>query len=132
MRSFYVQPRFWGVVLPLSVVVLALSIHPCWAQTPNVTRIEEDWELVVGVPSSTSDAPQVTCVTSPAGNLDSLYATFMINHHDAPEFAEGGLELQVWSGESLLASNQQFPASRGFEVASAVSRARRAGWRRTR
>ena len=106
MRSFVAQPRLWGVVLPLSVVVLALSIHSCWAQTPNVTRIEEDWELVVDVPSSTSDAPQVTCVISPVGNLDSLYATFMINHHDAPEFAEGGLELQVWNDESLLVSNR--------------------------
>ena len=106
MRPFYTQPRFWGVVLPLSIVVLALSVHPCWAQTPNVTRVEEDWELVVGVPSPTSDAPQVTCVISPVGNVGSLHATFMVNHHDAPTFAEGGLELQVWNGQDLLVSNR--------------------------
>ena len=106
MRPFYTQPRFWGVVLPLSIVVLALSVNPCWAQTPNVTRIEEDWELVVGVPSPASDAPQVTCVISPVGNVGSLHATFMVNHHDAPAFAEGGLELQVWNGQDLLVSNR--------------------------
>lgn len=100
------QLRFWGAILPLVIVVLVASIDTCWSQAPNITRIEEDWELVVGVPSPNSDAPQVTCLVSPVDNVDGLHAAFLINHHDAPTFAEGGLELQVWNGDRLLASNR--------------------------
>jgi hypothetical protein len=107
MRLFSTESRFWGVWLPLSIgVVASVAIQSCWAQAPNVTRIEEDWELVVGVPSPTSDAPQVTTIISPVGNLDSLYAMFMINHHDEPELSEGGLELQVWNDKTLLNSDR--------------------------
>jgi hypothetical protein len=90
------------------MVVLAVLASPVGAQTPDIVRIEEDWEMVVGDPSADSDAPQVTCLISPLGNVDSFHATFILNHHDVPNFVAGGLQLQVWNGETLVAS-KRFP-----------------------
>jgi len=70
--------------------------------------VEEDWELVVGTPASESDAPQVICVISPVGNVDSLHATLELNNHSVPEFAAGGLQFQLWEGEVPL-TERKFP-----------------------
>jgi hypothetical protein len=64
--------------------------------------------MVVGVPSATSDAPQVTCVISPVGNVASLHSAFVVNNHDVPTFVAGGLELQAWNDTALVGS-QRFP-----------------------
>lgn len=74
--------------------------------TPNIIAVEEDWELVVGDPSLENSAPQVTCVISPVGSVDSLYAAFEINHQTQPTFEAGGLQLQVWNGEQHLSTCQ--------------------------
>ncbi len=66
---------------------------------PTVTRVEEDWELVVATPDTNSVAPQVTCVFSPVGNINSLYAALELNHQSVPDFVPGGLQLQIWEGE---------------------------------
>jgi hypothetical protein len=96
-------PRFWGLVSPLLIFVLVLSVAVASAQTPNITRVEEDWELVVAQPTPSSDAPQLRTLIAPVGNLDSLYATFLINHRNSPAFEGGGLELQVWNGREKTA-----------------------------
>lgn len=98
------RTRCWGLAWPLVMVVSALLAHPAWTQASDVVRIEEDWEMVVGVPSANNDAPQVTCLISPLGNADSFRATFVVNHHDVPNFAAGGLQMNVWNGEELLVS----------------------------
>jgi hypothetical protein len=100
--------QVWAKRWPLAVVVLAALASMAWAQTSGIVRIEEDWEMVIGVPSANSDAPQVTCLISPLGNVDSYHATFIVNHHDVPSFVAGGLQLQVWNGEKLVAS-KRFP-----------------------
>lgn len=75
-------------------------------ESPNIIAVEEDWELVVGDPSQENSAPQVTCVISPVGSVDSLYAAFEINHQTQPTFDAGGLQLQVWNGEQHLSTCQ--------------------------
>ncbi len=70
----------------------------------HVVQIEEDWELVVDQPDANSTAPQVVCSFSPVGNVDSFHATLEINHQNLPNFASGGLQLQLWDGESPLDS----------------------------
>lgn len=96
----------WDIAWPLAIVVAAMLANASWAQVPDVTRIEEDWELDIGVPSPNSNAPQVTCLIAPVGNVESVYATFVLNHHDVPSFTAGGLQLQTWNGKTLLASKQ--------------------------
>ncbi len=85
---------------------LAAMTSAARAEEPSITRIEEDWELVIGEPSPESDAPQVTCAMSPLGDMDSYNATFVVNHHEVPDFEEGGLQLQGWNDEQLLDSKR--------------------------
>lgn len=71
----------------------------------DVVRVEEDWALVIGKPDPDTNAPQVTCVFSPIGDVETAYAAFDINHHSQPGYAAGGLQLQVWSNNVPLLSD---------------------------
>jgi hypothetical protein len=85
----------------LSALVWAAACQFAAAQTPvRVVRVEEDWELVVKEPDPNSVAPQVTCVISPFPHIGSWYAVFELNHQTRPQFAAGGMQLQVWMGDS--------------------------------
>ena len=93
----------------LCVLVLIGSGQIAVAQAiPDVVRVEEDWELVIGTPDSGSNAPQITCVLSPVGNVDSLYAALTVNHQSLPDYLPGGLQLQVWDDE-LPQLSRKFP-----------------------
>lgn len=74
----------------------------------DIVRVEEDWELVIGTPDPGTDAPQITCVLSPVGNIDSVYAAFAVNHQSLPDFLPGGLQLQIWDNE-LPQLSRKFP-----------------------
>lgn len=89
----------------LATVVLCLASNMAWGQTPTIVRVEEDWEMVVATPDVDSDSPQITCVISPWGNMDSLYAAFELNHRSLPSYQPGGLQLQVWRGETALVAH---------------------------
>lgn len=104
MSRHNIYIRSWAIAWPLAILLSVSLAGVSWAQTPTVIQVQEDWELVIGTPSQTSDAPQVTCLISPVGNADSLHATFVVNHHDMPAFTAGGLQLQAWNGEEILAS----------------------------
>lgn len=73
-----------------------------FADGADIVRVEEDWRLVVSSPEPDSAGPQVTCVFSPQGNMDGPYAVFELNHRTLPEFAAGGMQLQVWDGAEAL------------------------------
>jgi hypothetical protein len=108
MNRISLSLRSWAVRGPLVLLLAAVLGSAALADSPNVVRIEEDWELVIGTPSPNSDAPQVTSAVSPLGNVESLHATFVVNNHDVPTFTAGGLQLQVWDGKTLLVS-RRFP-----------------------
>jgi hypothetical protein len=65
-------------------------------------KVEEDWELVVNEPNSVTVGPQVSCVISPVSHLDGTYGNLEVNYGSLPDFMEGGLQLQAWSGEEWL------------------------------
>jgi len=96
--------------------LLALLLTVAWAAMahaetgPTIMRVEEDWELILATPDPDSDAPQVTCVISPTGDVTSVYAAFELNHQSLPSFTPGGLQLQVWDGEVPL-SHRRFPTA---------------------
>ena len=85
-----------------TVVFLAFGMAAAAQEPSAIVRVDEDWELVVDVPDFLLGAPQVVCVISPTGNIDSLYAAMEINQETLPETNEGGLQLQVWDGEVPL------------------------------
>jgi hypothetical protein len=92
----------------LSFAAIALSAMPALSASPaqNIMAVDEHWELVIGTPSPNADAPQITCVISPNDSVDFIHAAFIVNHHDTPEFTAGGLQLQIWDGESMMASQR--------------------------
>jgi hypothetical protein len=66
--------------------------------------IEEHWELEVGQPDAGSSGPQVCMVMSPSEDLTSDYFILTINHHSEPEYIPGGIQVQQWYGDEMLAS----------------------------
>jgi len=70
----------------------------------RVVKVVEEWELQLNSPDSTTIAPQVTMTLAPVAHLNSLYATFELNHLATPQFAEGGLHFHCWNGSLCLGS----------------------------
>lgn len=69
----------------------------------SVNKVEEDWELDVGTPNTDDSAPQLSFLISPTGDTSSYYAVFTVNQRLTLDDV-GGLQLQIWNGETLLSS----------------------------
>jgi len=97
--------RWWVRLIAITLFVggwLGLA-GSAWGQ---IVRVEEDWELVVSTPDPDTDGPQVICVSSPGEGMNSLHANFELNLRSLPGFAPGGLQLQVWNGETPVGQSQ--------------------------
>jgi hypothetical protein len=92
-------PRWWAIGLAACLGVCAEA--PA-ALAVDIVRVEEEWELKVATPDPGSDAPQITCVFSPIGDISSLYAVFEVNQRSLPSFSPGGMQLQLWYGDTPL------------------------------
>lgn len=68
----------------------------------TITRVEEDWRIVVDQPDLETTSPQITVVCSPDGDLVGPYAVFELNYQNLPEFAAGGLQLQSWVNDQSV------------------------------
>jgi hypothetical protein len=79
--------------------------------TLEVWKVEEDWELLLSEPDPNVTAPQVTTAISPVGDLGSLHAIFNLNHQALETFAPGGMQLQVWNGETPISHYRLNPDS---------------------
>ncbi|MCC6127064.1 MAG: hypothetical protein IT426_19055 [Pirellulales bacterium] len=86
----------------LSSILAAWSTAIFAQGAPTIVRVEEDWTLNVSSPQQGIVAPQLATVISPYADTNSIYAVFAINHRPLPEFAGGGLQLQVWNNETSL------------------------------
>lgn len=100
--------RLWVLRTLLVALILSITASLAMAQLPTIVRVEEDWEVVVSTPDPNCDSPQITAALLPQGSTDGLFATFEVNHQDVPEYVAGGLQLQVWHGETPLGS-RKFP-----------------------
>jgi hypothetical protein len=89
--------------------------------TLQVVRVEEDWHLDVGEPDTNVTAPQITTAISPQSNLDGVHAIFTINYQALNEFAPGGLQLQVWNGETAVSHYRLNPDASFNAVGERVS-----------
>jgi hypothetical protein len=77
------------------------------AEDTTIVRVEEDWELQIGSPDPLLDMPQIVTVFGPSNPDDGVHAVFELNHGTLPEFGEGGMQLQYWSGETLKGYRRQ-------------------------
>jgi hypothetical protein len=91
-----------------AILAVFLVSHAAGADDVSIVRVEEDWELVVVSPDTNSSGPQVSCVFSPVSHVTSLHATFEINHQSLPHFVAGGVQLQIWHGETACGTHK-FP-----------------------
>lgn len=97
--------RHWLFARSLLVLAGLALVPSLQAANTDIVKVEEDWELVVREPDVDSNAPQITCVISPSGNLSGAYAAFDVNHRSQPSYSAGGLQLQLWSGDHCTATS---------------------------
>ncbi len=95
----FIQRNAWRAVTCAMALFIAA---PVYAQSSRVVRVEEHWELQLGLPDADSSAPQVTMVMSPISGVESTYFLYTLNHRTAPDYGAGGMQVQLWSGEDLL------------------------------
>jgi hypothetical protein len=70
--------------------------------TPVIVQVEEDWELLVGEPNVLANAPQVSMVMTPFANIEGYHFLALLNLRTHPDYRAGGLQVQLWNGESLV------------------------------
>ena len=96
------SPRY-GFRSHILIALAAAVWAPGYAAADGpVVRVEEDWEVVIGVPEPDEDAPQIVTVISPYNSLDSVHAVFELNHSTLPSYGGGGMQLQKWFGDYPL------------------------------
>ncbi len=78
-----------GWLRPLFIIVFAIAAvliadANAWADTPTVTKVEEDWEVRIATPDPEGNAPQIITVISPNATIDAVHTVFELNHITQP------------------------------------------------
>ncbi len=68
----------------------------------QVTYVEEDWVVEIGVPDPDGQAPQIITALSSTDKLEDVHAMFEMNHATLPDYQAGGMSLQIWSSDVNL------------------------------
>lgn len=72
-----------------------------------IDSVQEDWVLIVSTPDFVAVGPQITTCMSPVSDDSQPFVAFDMNYREFPSFRAGGLQLQVWSGETVLSTSSQ-------------------------
>ena len=75
--------------------------------TSTINYVEEDWQLVVATTDQTGVGPQITTCMSPTSDPSQPFVAFDMNYREYPSFSPGGMQIQVWSGNSVTATSTQ-------------------------
>lgn len=73
------------------------------AQDAQPTRVEEDWEIQIGIPDADAVLPEIVTVLTPSSGLTGDYFVLELNHSTLPQFFTGGLQLQRWRNDDVVA-----------------------------
>lgn len=99
------QNIFRNTMLWFVPALLMLVAYPAAVMSQDslikITRIEEDWSVLIGTPDASDEAPQIITVVSPTGSVSGNHFVFELNHATQPEYAAGGMQLQSWYGEEV-------------------------------
>jgi hypothetical protein len=97
--------RRFSWIVAFASLVLATPTSRVLAQTsPAPDQIQEDWQLVIGTPDTTGAGPQISTALSPVTDGSSPFFVFNLNYRESPSFSPGGLEAQVWYGDTMQSS----------------------------
>jgi hypothetical protein len=91
--------------LTLIAALAVLIAAPVWAQS-RIVQVEEHWELQLGEPDPDTSAPQTTMAMSPTADLNDHFFLFALNHGTSPDYQPGGMQIQLWAGETLVDSRK--------------------------
>lgn len=91
----------WKLLAMAGAIALALCASAPAADS-TIVRIDEVWEIVVGTPDPNTHAPQLINAMSTTDKLSDVHAVFEVNHKTQPSYEPGRLQLQCWSGATLL------------------------------
>jgi len=69
-----------------------------------IDRIEEDWELVIRSGDVVAAGPQITTTMCPGPVKDNPCANFNLNYRDGANFQAGGLQIEVFDAQALVAA----------------------------
>jgi len=94
------------VYASLALTAVGLVLGAGRATGQEIVKVEEDWQLVVSQPDPQTFAPQVTTTISPGRDLGSYYAVFDVNLRNLPSYEAGGVQFQLWSGNTALGSKK--------------------------
>jgi hypothetical protein len=100
------------ILLPVSLT-LGLMLGASFQTTSQPDRIEEDWQLVIGTPSTNNTCPQVLTSMSPTGVNTDPGLVFKLNYRDQPSYQDGGLSAQIWQGSQFVSNSDQGSAQLG-------------------
>jgi hypothetical protein len=92
----------WRVLPAFAAATVAAWAGP--ARAIEVVAVEEHWELTLGEPDAGTSSPQVSMVMSAVSNLDQGYYVFTLNHRSHPEWTAGGLQVQRWVDDEVVAA----------------------------
>jgi hypothetical protein len=95
------------VLVAFITASLVVSLASAMAQTssPVIDQVQEDWQLVVTTPDVPAVGPQITTCMSPVSDNSTPFVAYDLNYREYPQFAAGGMQLQVWSGEDVLSTD---------------------------
>lgn len=103
--AFCARPgvRYWSAVATLilwpSLAGATDPSNPLWGV--NIIKVEQDWMLDIAEPDPAADCPQIVTVFGGADPRYYTHAVLELNHGTQPDYAQGGMQLQVWRGDVL-------------------------------
>jgi hypothetical protein len=91
------------------VTTFALACSISLGQTPSgpPDQVEEDWQVVIATADPVGVGPQITTCMSPVSDSSTPFVAFDMNYRDVQTFQPGGLQVNVYSNGSALASSTQ-------------------------
>jgi hypothetical protein len=91
------------------LAAFALACSFGLGQTPSgpADKIEEDWQVVIASPDPDGVGPQLTTCMSPVADGSMPFVAFDLNYRDYSTFQPGGMQLNVYSGGSVMSSSSQ-------------------------
>ena len=98
------------VAIAFAAATLGVALPPAGAQVPAppvIDSVQEDWQLVVASTDRAGVGPQITTCMSTVADDSDPFVAFDLNFREYPSFRPGGLQVQVWSGDNVLATSSQ-------------------------
>ncbi len=104
------------------MLFLSLTDSVVAQSTPRtLVRVEEDWVALIGEPDAATSSPQIMNFISPVQSTSGIFGLVQVNHRGAPDFHDGGLQVQGWIGSSMRGSANATKSARLNRKSDALS-----------